>query len=147
MTDAKRTIDEGRPLDGRVRRHELEREMKKQVNELVGRDLDDAVFRAEGLAETRSTIITMTNFGSGRGGALVRNNVPAYSSDWSHGGPIMQREGISPERHKPDSMDSVDPMVSDGRWIWCTETGYGPTMLVAAMREFVRRKFGDEVEL
>ncbi len=72
---------------------------------------------------------------------------PPYSSSWFDGGPIMEREGISPERHKPDSMDAADPLVSDGRWMWVTETHCGPTMLIAAMRAFVASKLGDEIEL
>jgi len=60
------------------------------------------------------------------------------STDWSQGGPIIERERIR-----------LDP-----RGLWCaahdthewTES-IGPTPLVAAMRCYVASKLGDEIEL
>ena len=142
--------------------------MKYKTTELIGRQLDEAVFRADGLAETRSTIIKITNFGSGRGGDLVSTNVPAYSSDWAHGGPVIEREhiGILPatKEVKADRnyrrrtgyhfMPEQDGWVAGYDPITHIEFDWGggspeigPTPLVAAMRAFVAAKLGAEVDL
>jgi hypothetical protein len=66
------------------------------------------------------------------------DNCPEYSTDWSRGGPIIERERIR-----------LDP-----RGLWCaahdthewTEST-GPTPLIAAMRCYVASKLGDDVEV
>jgi hypothetical protein len=64
------------------------------------------------------------------------------STNWTQGGPIIEREGISV------ATDDVEP--------WCgfieddkTNTLFfsGPTPLIAAMRCYVASKLGDEIEL
>jgi hypothetical protein len=72
--------------------------------------------------------------------------VPAYSTDWAQGGPIIQREGIS-----------IDCIRWDGKvdgWIATLptfdEAKYeepSPTPLIAAMRCYVISKLGNEVEV
>jgi hypothetical protein len=66
------------------------------------------------------------------------------STDWSQGGPIIEREWICPDR------------LLNGQWVACkrTDTGdsmlfarTGPTPLIAAMRCYVASKLGDEVEI
>ena len=63
-----------------------------------------------------------------------------YSTDWSQGGPIIERERIT-----------IDPF--DDFPNWCaTIPGhqyrvYGPTLLIAAMRCYVASKLGDEVDI
>ncbi len=59
------------------------------------------------------------------------------SSDWSQGGPIIEREGIT---------------ITHQTTQWAAQTdddyfAYGPTPLIAAMRCFVVSKLGDEVEV
>jgi hypothetical protein len=70
------------------------------------------------------------------------------SADWSQGGPIIEREGISiyPDCH----IDSKDP--EPGVWFsqsWQQAQGdteySGSTPLTAAMRAYVASKFGEEV--
>jgi hypothetical protein len=61
------------------------------------------------------------------------------STDWSQGGPIIEREGIELFRNNEKNY-------------WFTskarnQIGVGPTPLVAAMRAFVASKLGDEIEL
>ncbi|WP_159711527.1 phage protein NinX family protein [Geminicoccus flavidas] len=67
--------------------------------------------------------------------------IPDYSSDWSDGGPIIERERIGLNMHH-------------GEWgAWATYSAYesndpdqvGPTPLIAAMRAFVASKFGETV--
>ena len=66
------------------------------------------------------------------------------STDWSQGGPIIERE--------IDSISRVDAYpdytaarVACDEWGDCSATG--PTLLIAAMRCFVASKLGDEVEI
>ena len=72
---------------------------------------------------------------------------PKFSSDWSQGGPIIEREKI----------DCIaDP---NGKDVWMGQLyaarlggnkvvrSFGPTPLVAAMRCFVASKLGDEVDI
>ncbi len=98
--------------------------MKQKTSELTGRALD----RAVAVAEYGYDADYKTN---------------RYSTDWSHGGPIIEREGISVDRMggawTADISDSV------GGYIEHTESG--PTPLIAAMRCYVASKLGDEVEI
>ena len=60
------------------------------------------------------------------------------STDWSQGGPIIEREKI-------DILHEHDM-----RWVAVPQKGverYGPTPLIAAMRCYVASKMGDEVEI
>lgn len=97
-----------------------------KTNELTGHALDWAVTRCEGYRLD-----------------LVPEGSYAPSTDWSQGGPIIEREGISVDRAglawTADLSDSV------GGYIEHTESG--PTPLIAAMRCYVASKLGDEVEI
>jgi len=67
--------------------------------------------------------------------------VPNYSTDWSQGGPIIEREGFGVFKYS-----------SGPEWTART-TDYppkyvkGPTPLIAAMRCYVASKLGGEVEV
>ena len=61
-----------------------------------------------------------------------------YSTDWAHGGPIIEREGID--------------LQCQNQGLWCADLGldasiYGPTPLIAAMRVYVASKLGDTVDI
>lgn len=61
-----------------------------------------------------------------------------YSTDWSQGGPIIEREKIATNPY------------NDTEWFACKgdePEQVGPTLLVAAMRCYVASKLGDEVEV
>lgn len=64
------------------------------------------------------------------------------STDWSQGGPIIEREVIETNRGGAYQHN-----------FWCASVGhgnkrlYGPTPLIAAMRCYVASKLGDEVEV
>ena len=81
--------------------------------------------------------------------------IPKYSTDWSQGGPIIEREEIG-----------LDPVYCNGEFdswraaghdLQYDENGeyidgsdhmmYGPTPLIAAMRCYCASKLGDEVEI
>jgi len=67
-----------------------------------------------------------------------------YSTNWSQGGPIIERETVG-----------VGPRLDDTVWpeAWLASTPkdgalfFGPTPLIAAMRCYVASKLGDEVEV
>lgn len=63
----------------------------------------------------------------------------AFSTDWSQGGPIIEREEIGLRRY----------LNIAGEWVAKLPSGYGrgPTPLIAAMRCLVMSKMGDEVEV
>lgn len=65
--------------------------------------------------------------------------VPAYSTDWAQGGPIIDREEI---RLTP-------PLAGETDWLAaCGNPDFaGSTPLVAAMRCYVASRLGDEVEI
>ena len=72
-------------------------------------------------------------------------DVPKYSTDWSQGGPIIEREEICTKRQKPCSIG-----YEWNAWSWTKNSGpggSGPTPLIAAMRCYVASKLGDEVEV
>lgn len=76
-----------------------------------------------------------------------------YSTNWSQGGPIIEREGIA--------IDCLRTCGQIDGWIAATEQlmedtedeysvpieFHGPTPLIAAMRAYVASKLGDEVEI
>ena len=62
--------------------------------------------------------------------------IQKYSTDWSQGGPIIERESID--------------LVKMGVHQWRADCGparTGPTPLIAAKRCYVASKLGDEVEI
>jgi hypothetical protein len=100
-----------------------------KTSELTGAALDWAVAKCEGLAI------------SDRATKWRAENCPhLYSTDWSQGGPIIERERINVDP-SPDSAEWYSYYDNNGKW--CT----GPTPLIAAMRCYVASKLGDEVEI
>jgi hypothetical protein len=73
-------------------------------------------------------------------GADYKTNL--YSTDWSHGGPIIDREAITVSEGSP---------VVGLEWMACdrgsTHIQHGPTYLIAAMRCYVASKLGDDLEV
>jgi len=100
--------------------------MKVKTSELTGAALDWVVAKAEG------------NEVSIRNGCLW---IPTecYSTDWSQGGPIIEREKIG-VGYAPDIPDWVAVDMNSNYYM-------GPTPLIAAMRCYVTSKLGNEVEL
>lgn len=99
--------------------------MKHKVSELEGALLDAAVSVAEGKIRDRDF-------------SIERGQYLRYSTDWLHGGPIIERERIE---------------LWNGAGVWyawlpgLNARPTGPTTLIAAMRAYVASKLGDEVEL
>jgi hypothetical protein len=95
-----------------------------KTNELTGAALDWAVAMAENWA-----------------GADFE--VKPYSTDWSQGGPIIEREFITIINAAGDDVWSAYPIADDP----VAHRKSGPTPLIAAMRCYVASKLGDEVEI
>jgi hypothetical protein len=72
---------------------------------------------------------------------LLDSTPYAYSADWAWGGPIIERERISPTYCQPTA--DWQAAYHIGRSYLQT----GPTPLIAAMRCYVASKLGDEVEV
>ena len=103
-----------------------------KVSELAGVQLDFWVAKAEGVESSIDTQLKFTP-----------------STDWAQGGPIIDREGIqvAPMPAKGGTWCAVSigrlpnrAGSANGAWV------EGPTPLIAAMRAYVRAKFGPEVE-
>ena len=113
-----------------------------KTNELTGAALDWAVAKCEGIEINIDNLYDPPT----KAGAVLRygqddGDVECFfepSTDWSQGGPIIERERL-------------DIYGYDGE-NWCANdnlraTQYGPTPLIAAMRCYVASKLGDEVEI
>ena len=64
------------------------------------------------------------------------DKVLSYSRLWEYAGPIIERERI---KLSPGVAEWIADWMTDGR----VEIGYGPTVMVAAMRCYVASKFGE----
>lgn len=113
-----------------------------KASELSGALLDEWVARAEGHAVERrfraeaNCQVTMIVRDHGTRG------VPHFSSNWTHGGPIIERECIDLQAFGMGSWAAThcnDQMV--------VSRISGTTPLVAAMRAYIATKFGEEISI
>ena len=116
-----------------------------KTSELVGPQLDWAVAECEG--------VSLESFMSAQD---FVEHAYQYSTTWSQGGPIVEREYIqvNVKRLIGTSESGAEVDVPDGwqahkssRYWMSPKVFYGPTPLIAAMRAFVASKLGDEIEL
>ena len=107
--------------------------MKLKTSELQGAALDWAVAKCEGWPLD-------IWFDEDQLPMVRDDEVPEYkpSTDWSQGGPIIEREELS--RLSCYNHNEWGCLNGD---IFCE----GPTPLIAAMRCFVASKLGDEIEV
>jgi hypothetical protein len=106
--------------------------MMTKTTDLIGAALDWAVAKCEGSAY--------------HGPAWTK-----YSTDWSQGGPIIERERVDLFTEKgttPDSwVASIAQHQNGHRLVGWRLHQYGPTPLIAAMRCYVASKLGDEIDV
>jgi hypothetical protein len=118
-----------------------------KTSELTGAALGWAVAKCEGGANLRFDGVACWWFtlnGVDRvlssGWSNKQNFNP--STDWAHGGPIIEREGITVSDGSP---------VTGLEWMACdrgsTHIQHGPTYLTAAMRCYVASKLGDNIDI
>ena len=115
--------------------------MKMKVSELTGKALDWAVDQIDGhyaryklSREPGETILTYAKWAS--------HSFWRPSSDWKHGGPIIERNKVSVSVQIHDSWSAHAPYSLE-HWKY----GFGPTPLIAAMRCYVQVKFGEEIDI
>lgn len=118
--------------------------MKVRTSELKGAALDWAVAKCAGL-NPHPHQFPLCNM---PGGGFDEYRP---SEDWSQGGPIIEREAVTIEcRTIYSPLDSRDT----GVW-WFSRYEFqherdeqdGPTPLIAAMRAYVAKKLGNEIEI
>ena len=113
--------------------------MKLKTSELQGAALDWAVAKCEGMLEVIHDTTSEELWYYDREAGSDKHFWP--TTDWSQGGPIIEREGINLVR------------LESARWEAWPDVGMndqycqGPTPLIAAMRCYVVNKLGDEVEV
>ena len=103
--------------------------MKVQTSDLIGVHLDWAVAKCEPVRVADAEMPDVFE-------EMHRTGAYNYSTDWSHGGPIIERESIGLMRFETWVADP------DGAF-----EQYGHTPLIAAMRCHVASMLGDEVEI
>lgn len=110
-----------------------------KTSELQGAALDWAVAKAEG--KDGDCEVHAGNLLYGRVTSGFYHYSP--STDWSQGGPIIEREEIAicPGYQWEASMDIE--VHGEADCVIC----HGPTPLIAAMRCYVASKLGDEIEI
>jgi hypothetical protein len=75
------------------------------------------------------------------------------STDWSQGGPIIEREKFTVMYDDDWKYDPTDPEDNGERWMadngdsYYNPTQYGATPLIAAMRCYVASKLGDDINI
>lgn len=114
-----------------------------KVAALSGKDLDYWVARACGL-EAHMTEEGAVFYEPGVG----QRPVPAYSTDWAHGGPLIDEADI--QWQPISSGRRFDGMLlPEGGWLArCSDEPIamlGRTKLISAMRAYVSRKFGAHI--
>ena len=116
--------------------------------ELTGVALDWAVASSKGYSKIALTI-------SGEVREFIKMHSEGYhnySTDWSQGGPIIEREGISVHKNLGGSWRGTirhtepHPLVPHPVLAGWTHQ-HGQTPLIAAMRCYVASKLGDEVKV
>lgn len=129
--------------------------MKIKTSELIGATLDWVVAKCEGLELHKDGLLNgVVMEGWHVAGYYMDPNSWArlgklrYSTDWSQGGPIIERERIELKNWGIDgwvahATDYAFRPGNDEHFAEC----FGPTPLIAAMRCYVASKLGDEVEV
>lgn len=116
-----------------------------KTSELTGAALDWAVAKCENVPNIH---IVQKPGKTCVYGQIIEIDFPYQpSTDWSQGGPIIEREGIEIVKGNPlyfpkgnENGDFYEPL-------WIAGKQHGQTHLIAAMRCFVASRLGDTVEL
>jgi hypothetical protein len=105
-----------------------------KTSELTGAALDWAVAKADQPVYSDKALIRALTAGTDG----IGNEWEAFnpSTNWSQGGPIIERESISVSAPKLNLTAN-----------WHAGNYEGPTPLIAACRFYVASKLGDEIEI
>jgi len=123
--------------------------MKIKTSELKGDALDWAVAKCEGYFTTAGQDLNYWTSPDGAKHFMAMRNATGHgvhwthaSTDWSEGGPIIERERIT------SSYEGKGVWIAGGFNGVAYIMNYpGPTPLIAAMRCYVASKLGNEVEV
>lgn len=75
---------------------------------------------------------------------IILGEATDYSTDWSQGGPIIEREGVAIRKSFTDERNEWTSHIwTDNKTVFES----GPTPLIAAMRCYVASKLGDTIEV
>jgi hypothetical protein len=126
-----------------------------KVSELTGATLDYWVARAEGFkqADGHSDPMTLQFPAGSLYDFQFGYTAPPFSSAWRYGGPIIQRENIGFRRERGLDGSEYWAAVVDQLYLHEQDiyqggaNEFGPTQLIAAMRAWVKSKFGETVHL
>ena len=115
--------------------------------EPIGTALDRAVAKREGLpvkiSQTGFLIYSDKSVLTGPNGRVY-----SPSTNWLQGGPIIERERIEIKRGNPLYFPSGTVEIDNYyELLWLAGKHHGTTPLIAAMREYVASKLGNEVEI
>lgn len=120
--------------------------MKVKTSELSGKALDYAVAKCEGGTDFAFDGITWGFRLDGRTKVLAKDWVASMmfcpSTEWGHGGPIIERERISIRQWVNVPIVHAYMPTDDAPW-----SSDGESPLVAAMRCYVASRMGEEVEV
>lgn len=124
--------------------------MKVKTSELIGPALDWAVAKCEGHQWRCPWLLEKEGYAAWNSYEHAWGSpTPEYSTDWSQGGPIIERELICADAGDGNYQ-------GDKKWaawyannvpVFADATITGPTLLIAAMRCYVASKLGDEIEM
>ena len=127
--------------------------MKIKTSELTGAALDWAVAKCEGALHPLGNVViegkSLWLAVDGEAHTYMEEDVEyTPSTDWSQGGPIIEREHITPMFDGSEWCAGVSEQVScGGDPAFSTRLYDGPTPLIAAMRCYVASELGDEVDV
>jgi len=116
-----------------------------KTNELTGVALDWAVNEAQGYNTTPPIVYAGCEGGDRNKPRKYLSTEGGFTidySNWSQGGPIIEREGIATRRWLETGWEA-------DKWNFKFDERHmnGPTPLIAAMRCYVASKLGEEVEV
>lgn len=122
--------------------------IKIKTQDLIGAQLDWAVAKCEGVnLEAFALYYEPTELGDLDGHGFPKFH---YSTIWSQGGPIIERQEIELSKWGVDGWEARDTnyqFLNTPQEHAVFVEGCGPTPLIAAMRCYCCSKFGDEVEV
>ncbi len=133
--------------------------MKVATKFLTGRALDWAVAQCDGYQPVYTTPAYQDSPLFLKRGHVRPLSDLRYSSDWTVGGPIIEREHIALRPtlthtgyRMSGASDAVEALIvlPNGATTFnpaAVVCDYGPTPLIAAMRCYVASKFGEEIEI
>ena len=108
--------------------------MKIKTSELDGAQLDWAVKKA--IKKDGGYFLPSKNYKD-----------ISHSTNWAHGGPVIEQEVINLGRHTWDDSGVIRWGASKAGLFQGAPFSVGPTPLIAAMRCYVASKLGEEVEV